>query len=400
MSTLTALLSLLLPATTLACAVPPRPDPETPKSSCKLPADPSVELSIGFDSPGDCVPGAGTVRALMLFVDFSDAEASEDESPEELRDFFLPDAADWFNKASYGTLDLDVTADITKFYRMPASAASYNWEAGFTWEQHQAYIQDALDAYTDKGARSAPEETDILYVVPTRNAGNLVSRSVAFNSPIDTRQGDRVARRTITFGTDTFETWGFKALNHETGHAFCLPDYYPLTGDFPTGYYVGGWSAMGDIAGVGPDFFAWDKWRLGWISDDAVDCVAKSGTTEHILTPLEVQGGKKAVVIAASTTSAVVAEVRVAGGLDPSVCAPGVLLYTVDTTKASGDGPIRVLDANPNSRGCGGDDNAELNDSTLSLESGSSSYEVPGWGLKVTLVEASGEKYKIRVEYQ
>ncbi|KAI5455630.1 hypothetical protein BGZ63DRAFT_475998 [Mariannaea sp. PMI_226] len=365
-------------------------------SACKLPALNDVYLSIGFNYAGDCVPSAGKVDAYMIFVDFSDAEAPGNDPPENLREFFFPNAADWYTRASYGAFSLSVAADVSRYYRMPAPAASYNWDSGFTYEQHQAYIQDVLQAYTDHGNRPPPPETEVLYVVPTRSAGPYMTRSMAFQGRVYTQNGAYVARKAVTFGADPFQTWGFKALNHETGHTMCLPDYYPYAPGLDTGYYVGGWSAMGFIAGPAPDFFAWDKWRLGWLSDDNIECVTVRGISEHILTPLEAAGGIKAVVIKANETAALVAEARTAESLDSSICAPGVLLYTVDTTIPTGNGPIRVLDANPLSGGC---DNDELNDATLSLDGKASSYEVSGWGLAVKLVSEEGGKFKIRVVY-
>ncbi|CAJ0552315.1 Ff.00g062940.m01.CDS01 [Fusarium sp. VM40] len=115
---------------------------------------------------------------------------------------------------------------------------------------------------------------------------------------------------------------------------------------------------MGDVSGIGPDFFAWDKWRLGWINDDSVDCVSDPGITEHTLIPLELKTSDKdikAVVVAVNHTSALVAEARVPKGIDSDVCAPGVLLYTVDTSVKSGSGPVRVLDVTLGSGGCGTD---------------------------------------------
>lgn len=108
---------------------------------------------------------------------------------------------------------------------------------------------------------------------------------------------------------------------------------------------------MGLIRGVAPDYFAWDKWRLGWISDDNVDCVSIHGNSEHILPPLPDHSDIMAVVVATTETTALVAEARVARGLDSAVYGPNVLLYTINTTVASGYGPIRVLDANASTGG-------------------------------------------------
>ncbi|RWA13533.1 hypothetical protein EKO27_g1534 [Xylaria grammica] len=336
------------------------PGPNADSSACKLAADQNVYLSAGFGYELNCAPSVGTLSAFMIFVDFPDQGADE-STPEVLHDFFLPSAADWYDGASYGALGLSVTADTSRFYRMPSTAASYNWERGLTAEQHQHYIQDALAAPT-------------------------------FMGDVTTRDGTYVARKSVTFGYDGYRTWGSLVLNHETGHTMCLPDYYPFNGS-ATGLFIGGWDLMGLISGPSPDYFAWDKWRLGWLSDDQVDCVAEAGQTAHVLSPLEAPGGKKAVVVKHNDTSVLVAELRSPIGVDSASCATGILLYTVSTTIATGEGPVRVLDATPGSGGCAGD---ELDDATLTVD-GVSSYTHAEWHVKIAVVGRVGEDYEIRV---
>ncbi|KAI1124049.1 M6 metalloprotease [Nemania abortiva] len=354
-------------------------------SACKLKADQDVYLSAGFGYEFNCAPSVGTLSAFMIFVDFSDQSANE-SSPESLYDFFLPAAAEWYSTASYGALDLSVAADTSRFYRMPATAVSYNWDRGLTAEAHEHYIQDALAAYN---ATTPP--VDVLYIVPTANA-TAITFSPTFVGNVTTRDGTYVAKKSVTFGYDGYRTWGYLVLNHETGHTMCLPDYYPYNGS-ATGLFIGGWNLMGLISGPSPDYFTWDKWRLGWLADSQVDCVAEPGQTSHVLTPVEVAGGIKAVVVKHNDTDALVIEARSSTGLDKMSCATGLLLYTVSTRIETGYGPVKVLDVTPRSGGCAGD---ELNDATLTL-SGVSSYTVADWGVKITLVAKDDEDYELMV---
>ncbi|KAF4495273.1 hypothetical protein FAGAP_8602 [Fusarium agapanthi] len=375
-------LSLLWPAVASAAAC--KPTPPKSKAACKLAANDTVEMSVGFNYKGDCAPSTGTLKGFMIFVDFSDAEPAQDETPPVALQRCSP-------------------PNNRMFYRMPKSAASYGWERGLTGPEHQEYIQDALDAYTANGTRPPPSESDVLYVVPVKSVGGRgISRSITYVSRIKTRQGDDVARKTVTVGTDAFAGWGtksWKVLAHETGHTMCLADLYPFE-DLGLGYYVGGWSAMGDLSGIAPDFFAWDKWRLGWLNDGSVDCVSERGTTQHTLNPLELNtsdNGVKAVVVAVNQTSALVVEARTSEGLDSGVCAPGVLLYTVDTSIKTGYGPIRVVDITPGSGGCGDGSIYDKNDGTLS-QGGVSAYKVPGWGVQITVVKQTEKGYSIKID--
>ncbi|KAI1396969.1 M6 metalloprotease [Hypoxylon fuscum] len=359
--------------------------PRADISACKLAANNDVYLSAGFGYELNCAPSTGTLNAFMFFVDFSDQAATE--TPQSLHDFFLPAAAEWYGTSSYGALNLNVTADTSRFYRMPVTAASYGWDRGLSYETHQKYIQDALDAY----GKTIPA-TDVLYVVPTENA-KAISFSPTFMGDVETRAGVYVAKKSVTFGLDAYTTWKYLVLNHETGHTMCLPDYYPFNGS-ATGLFIGGWDLMGLISGPSPDYFAWDKWRLGWLSDDQIECVSGAGSSTHTLTPLEKTGGPKAVVIKHNSTNVLVAELRTADSLDAASCSTGVLLYTVSTATATGEGPVRVLDTTPSSGGCAGD---KLNDAPLSLK-GTSSYTVPQWGVKVTVVKESSDGVDIKVE--
>lgn len=169
--------SLLWPAVASAAAC--KPTPPKSKAACKLAAIDSVDTSVGFNYNGDCAPSTGTLNSFMIFVDFSDAEAAEGETPQSLYDAIIPQTTEWYRQASHGALSFNVSADLSKFYRMPSSAASYGWERGLTWAEHQEYIQDALDAYTAKGTRPPPPESDVLYVVPVKSVGvRGISRSI------------------------------------------------------------------------------------------------------------------------------------------------------------------------------------------------------------------------------
>ncbi|KAK8091545.1 hypothetical protein PG997_001906 [Apiospora hydei] len=372
--------------------------------TCRLPSPSDFMYSMGFVSSPGCVASTGTLRAFMLFVDFPDAMVPEGENAQAVYDTMAPKAAEWYAQASYGTLNLNVTADTSAYYRMPKAVASYDW-LGSTFRQ-DAYARDALDAFTASGAR-LPADVDVVYVVPTGRASPWMSRSQTLFDPITTRDGQKV-KKTVTFGAADGDLSAMTMV-HETGHTFCLPDYYSF--DSYAGLYVGGFSVMAQTLATAPDYFSWDKYRLGWLRDEAVDCVLDAGSTTHVLTPLAVAGpagSKKAVVVAASETQALVAEVRVAAGVDEALCAPGVVLTTVDTRTAGGSGPIRVVDATPGSGGCVGlfDD---LMDGALALTlEGSkslawapvSSYDVPGWGVRVTLVGVADQEYTIRIDRQ
>ena len=128
-----------------------------------------------------------------------------------------------------------------------------------------------------------------------------------------------------------------------------LVDLYTYTGA-PEFKFTGDWGIMGNIAGAGNEFFAWERWLLGWLVDDEVSCLSAE-PARVTLVPLETQGAtnpllSRCAVARTGETTAVVAEARAALGGDVGIPQPGVLVYAMDTAIASGAGPLRVLPLN------------------------------------------------------
>ncbi|MEU6970629.1 peptidase M6 [Kitasatospora aureofaciens] len=290
----------------------------------------------------------GTKRVGVVYVDFPDTAGAGDVS-----DYYnlLSPAADWMWNASYGRTWLDMRSVLNRWVRMPAGSGSYGF-ANLTYEQHTRYVTDALRAAANAGAGLAGYDT--FYIVST--AHSQVSRSAAWfwNPSRPIVVNGTTIRSTVTFGTDMWH-WGFKVADHETTHLFGGPDLYAFTGD--QFQYTGGWDLMGHISGRGPEYFAWEGWKFGWIGDDQVVCVFQSGTQNTAaLNGVEYGGGPKLLVVRTGQTSAYVAEARRKAFNDDTACSTGVLIYKVDTAVASGQGPIRVVrnpSAAPPQAGCG-----------------------------------------------
>ncbi|KAM0329431.1 hypothetical protein ACHAQA_004738 [Verticillium albo-atrum] len=373
-------------------------------TECKLPADQNAHYSEGHNYRFGCAPSTGTIRAKMIFVDFPDQ--SDDGLPPRLNETEIPALQEWYKKSSFGSLSLDIDFDGSQFYRMPRPATSYNFVRNLTFEGHMAYIDDALDVWLKAMNISVPKVnstegalTDVLsrYIVPTPKA-SAITFSTAASVSIYTPGANLIAHKGITLSYDDLLYWGYKLLVHETGHTMCLPDLYPV----PDGYiqeYVGNWDLMANTGAHSGDFFAWNKWKLGWLYDSEIDCITDAGSTTHTLSPVEVLSGgarAKAVVVKHNSTSVLVAEVRSNLGNNEDACSKGVLLYTVATNVATGNGPIRVVDSNPGLYFglCAGD---QLDDAPLTLNK-TSSYTVEDWGVTVTVLEKIGEDYTIRVD--
>ena len=313
-------------------------------SLCKLPATELFESEgFGSESKNQGSTSTGTLNACMIFIDFPDAVATD--TVQSLYDLYIPGAPNWYSNASHGALTLNVDMPEAKIYRMPAKSNTYGFERGLTAETHAVYIQDALDVV---GRDISFSDYELLYIVPTK-AAKVITFGPTYVNPITAPDGS-IIQRTVTFGQDAPDTWGYLAMNHETGHCMGLPDLYPFDAD-DADLYTRGYDLMGLISCESPVYFVWHQWKLGWVSDDQIRCISSLGTTTHTLAPLEAQDGIKGVVIIHDKTTAVIAEAR-SKGAGSNNCG-GVVVYEVHTDVDTGQGPIRTFARRPFSEACG-----------------------------------------------
>lgn len=397
----------------------------------------------------------GKLKGLMVVVDFPDAKAKDNtgvnglpgETPvdygnrihghvlktaDDYYDWFVPRAHEFFYTSSYGQLDLDVTLaknPDSKDGVFTAKKTLYGDGAddkGYAFDRGgdiNSYLTDVLSVAKPTLEDFPGGPYDIIYVVAVENASGISY------GPTDT-QGNRANSLTgrtdlkglVRIGFDSYSRWRTKAFNHETGHNLGLADYYingfsgygggqtdPITGTADYYPIVGHWDSMGYINGPAPDYFAWFKWRLGWIRDDQVDIITSQGTTKHQLTPVENPGGTKLVAIPGPSAGVVyLIEYRQVTGVDNTgdrevstdpnpdhpndnwthaygtFQNPGILMYKIDTSVPTLNGPLVVTEIHPDqtTKELG----TSLDSSVLGATSGIYSYtdEAAGVTVEVT----------------
>ncbi|MFF1476771.1 M6 family metalloprotease domain-containing protein [Streptomyces sp. NPDC058301] len=283
----------------------------------------------------------GTVKAAMIFVDFPDAPATEAPADDAAQ---LTPGANWLWNASYGKVWLAISQH-SWWVRMPHDSTSYGFARGLSHEAHEAYLRDAVRAADPSVDFS---RYDMVYVVPTRNA-----KAISFTPTYVYQPGTAgvvadgtTVKWSVTFGQDMWN-WGPKLVGHETAHTFGLPDLYAFDAGSDAHRFVGGWDIMGLISGKASQYFGWESWKLGWTDDTQVACQASRGTRTVDLTAVEYGSGTKIAVVPTGPTTAYVVESRRAVQADTAACSTGALIYKVDTSVATGYGPIRVVDAKP-----------------------------------------------------
>ena len=376
----------------------------------------------GFNSDWVAHPRpVGTVKAVMLFVDFPDRPASAvtQVAPIDYRQpqpyyEFLKASVPWFQTASYGRFNLEITP-IYKWYRMPKP--STQWRMDYrTTDPARRLSADGQGEFTAAAVAAADPEVDFsgydfIYTVPARNQTAIASSPELNNYTHQIVADGNDLGNGDNFGGDMF-SWGYKLLNHETGHAVSLTEGYNA-GTGGTFRYMGQWDMMGNISGNAPDYIAWNKWKLGWLNDNEVDCVATDGVTEHTLSAnaLTPDGAsKKLVAIRTGQHTTLVAELRaplgvdsVAGGNTARYCeSGGILLYTVDSTLRNGLGVYKVLDAMPGSTTWGCSDETSISTMGRGQGRGPSHFEVPDLGVTFDLtdINADGTRATLKVTRQ
>ncbi len=298
-------------------------------------------LSEGRTDSGLSLPAVGSLKALMVFVDFADAPGDVGGG-EGIADHLTGygEAERWFRDQSYGRLDLKIDR-IPGWRRMPKPSISYTGaDKLFTFEQHKAYITDAAALFPELDLRTHP----LLFVVGAKT--DAIALSPTFiaapaNAPV-TSTGP--IRWCVTFGKDSY-TNNHINLCHEVCHTFGLPDLYNFT---PFDFTTGAWDIMCDIF-RGTSLIGWHRHKLGWLADDRKVYLAR-GRLETLLTPLPGRAGTSMIVAPADgalnpSKVYVVELAQLIHGPDGSTTGDGVLVYSVDASVPTGQGPVRLVPA-------------------------------------------------------
>jgi M6 family metalloprotease-like protein len=368
-------------------------------SPCMIHGSQDVQMPEGVPTPRGYVRSTGTVHALTLMVDFSDAPG-QGSAMDRFHEFF-PRTQEWFRAASYGRLDYRPETPVTGWLRMPKPFKAYGIERGAPFDPgYRQLVQDIVAAADPKvDFRSY----DLLNVLVTPNAGpsaldTVLSVTFAGNGDAPVADGVPVSNASFIYsrqddGSGSFPRTGYRVLPHENGHTFGLPDLYTQDG----GGAVGHWDIMSEDWGANNDLLGWHKWKLGWLDGSQVGCAAARGSVQYTLTPLYRKGGGKLVIVPIDDHSAYAMEVRAQGGNDEVVCRPGLLIYKVDATVDTGRGPITVYDSHRDSGGCTRSPNvqAELSDAPFSP---GETFKDPGHGITVQVAGTDDDgDYRVRV---
>ena len=277
----------------------------------------------------------------MIFVDFPDAKATM-----TTQDAFakISGATDTFKEMSYGRMNYDLIPTY-KWYRMKSNATTYA-PLNKSFLSHRAYIAEAL-GMADPDVDFS--KSDAFIIIANPDSTGIGDSGPAFASVFG--NGFTLDGKYIANGaTSSHDLNGWKSiwLNHEVTHTMGLVDFYAATSGGGSDYwdwhrYVGQFSYMGfsSFDSNAPGLTAYERWYLDWLDDSQIICAPNFEST-YVITPVEVSGGVKAIMIPLSLTKEIVIESRRPIGIDKNLKKSGALIYTIDSTKQSGMGPAQI----------------------------------------------------------
>ena len=327
-------------------------------ADCKLskpsnrPMDDGPMGSVGFPKLANAFSSIGSIKGLIIFVDFPDVIATVDlKSPWQTSS--IPNAEKLFGFSSYGKLELKVDMS-NKIYRLQKPSTYYNLSADPSGGPLANAPQHKLDEVITDAITAADPDFDFskyAFVAVSTPQSPTLALSGATGMGQNPKQFDGV---TYTYG-DFIPYDGltpldkpYRTLNftHDIGHMLGLMHPYITGAGQPM---TGAWDIMWSFA-FQNDFLGWNKWKLDWIIDDQISCLSGNlnGSVTQLLSPIgDPTKNKKMIVIKLNSTTALAVEVRRKSpfeDLQPED--EGVIVYRVDTTKSQGQGPYTIV-SNP-----------------------------------------------------
>ncbi len=284
---------------------------------------------------------SGEQRLFALRVEFPDfRQEFEDGDVERV----LGEVDSYYRDVSYGKVSISWT--ISNWYQFPAGLNSMNIQTrAFDYNQMTEFKKRTLslaDANVDYS------KYDFVAIVATGAIQAHASCNFEFRA-------DGLSRiRLIVVN----ESHGWNTWTHELGHIFptsyipfngCgLPDLYSSQAadmGLPPSLWIGPWDLM-DSARNG--LSAWSRIKLGWLDPEVAPLDSSVKTFE--IRPLAEKSGIRAVKIPVESEVYYVVEYRTKVGVDRDIPSEGVLIYFAQDEVGNGEGTLKVVDANPNTR--------------------------------------------------
>ena len=317
---------------------------------------------LGFPTPKERLNTSKTINAAIIGVDFPDLQ-SKTSSPKSDYTYITKPITKWYSDLSHGKMIFNWRIN-TKYVRMPQKLSNYNIGGssagtGRNTVRADQFIQNAI-SLAEKSFDF--KNVDLVVIAPPLNTtGDQVTNGGAYPTPTGSGfkySGGEILNATIInvqeISSRIYAPWyGALPLAHEIGHLTGLTDLYD-TGWINKGNntsdqfkFMGIFSYMNYAGPTGNAILPtiWEQWQVGWADDSQIRCVKNLVNSTHLISSLGGSSkGIKGVVIPISETKAIVVESRRKIGFDSGMpsSAEGALVYSIDITTFSGNGPMKI----------------------------------------------------------
>ncbi|NBP50398.1 MAG: hypothetical protein EBU70_04290 [Actinobacteria bacterium] len=278
---------------------------------------------------------ADGLRIAVLPLDFADLPFRESDHAALRR--AAREVVRYYDAMSYGRAVVTVSvATMPDVVRMPEPARTYG-----VFAEYADIGRIAADALAAAPPSLQLGTYDMVALETARDDGSRfwpVAMPVV--SPIPSSSGP-VGGVVLAGG---WQAANWRAIAHEVAHVWLgFEDLYDMT---PPPAYDGTfreYDLMNSFRGAAPELTAWHRFLAGWLDDRQVRCVVSTTRrrTVHYLSAISDRSDlPKAVVRPLGPGRTLVVESRRNRGYDR--VEDSALVYVVDSTRRSGDGPIEA----------------------------------------------------------
>lgn len=322
-----ALASILLLAPCLAAEKPSARF--TPVPIPVLDSKGDVYKTEGVTDPLIYQNALGRKSIIMVYVDFADAEMDVDTRDRANQVLGGKRFDELFDEQSHGKVSFDIR-HVHGWRRMPGKSGDYS---SATTESHRELFVQVFKLY--------PEINFLDYDYIVANMPRIGNTAFGEREDLAIPYRDRKIKVALNLSSPTPYV-----LAHELAHLMGLPDLYTYAGIEGPKNPAGPWDIMSQ-AGNSSGFLGWHQHKLEWLDAERKTYLA-NGSADFELTPLTSKSGLSMIVIPADDpakpSKVFVVEVgqsiRLKG--KPPIDPEGVLIYSVDATRTTGNNPVVV----------------------------------------------------------
>jgi M6 family metalloprotease-like protein len=327
-----------------------------PVSQCKLADQFNWSVRLGFPKDSARLSSTGPQKVLLLAIDYADAPTTDNATDALKLAFDTDHISEFYKSVSYGQLSFTFDFHPT-VVRMPKPSSSYVGTLGNTFPQPifvSNIVQDAARAVSGQVNFSSYQAVAILdlsrieawgywgFAIPDGAPGFQTTTGYIRNSTV-IGAWENTSKAPVAKGYKT------SVLKHEIGHLFGFIDLYIIApGNYFIGQTPGPFDVMNATSGSAHEFLAWQRWLQGWITDANVTCLSLADPTATMqLKPLgKATTGTQMAVLRISAQKALVLESRKGTATDELSGNDGLLVYEIDLSVPSLQGPIKIIPKN------------------------------------------------------